>query len=59
MRGNRLALPEELRPETSYEYGLPEESYPTMSDMQAEMAMQRRNRNVLVLADGVTRGEYG
>ena len=61
MRGNRLtSLPEELRPETSYEYGLPDESYPmTMSEMEADMAMRRRNRNVLVLADRGKRDEYG
>lgn len=49
-------------PETSYEYGVPDdERFERFSpkDWEAEAALNRRNRNVLVLSDGVTRTDWG
>ncbi len=49
-------------PDNSYEYGVPDDDRFTMhsmKEMEADMAMQRRNRNVLVLADKVYRTEWG
>jgi hypothetical protein len=60
---NRYALPEEMMPETSYEYGCDEElnmPWPLTPAVMAEQeALHRRNRNVLVHADNVVRTEYG
>ena len=49
-------------PESSYEYGPPGKDRfapQSMKDWEAEEAMRKRNRNALVLSDGVFRNEWG